>query len=42
MRFRPQVFQLFKTFVQTQRPAVDIESVATGETWWDMRMSKRV
>ena len=29
-----QVLQLFKEFVQTNRPGLDIEAVATGETWF--------
>ena len=28
-----QVLQLFKGFVAKNRPKVDIESIATGETW---------
>mmetsp|Transcript_47547 Transcript_47547/g.57573 ORF Transcript_47547/g.57573 Transcript_47547/m.57573 type:complete len:681 (+) Transcript_47547:221-2263(+) len=29
-----QVLQLFKSFVKTNRPILDIDSVATGETWF--------
>ena len=29
-----EIFALFKTFVKGQRPSLDIEKVATGETWF--------
>jgi signal peptide peptidase SppA len=29
-----EIFNLFKSFVKNQRPQLDIESVATGETWF--------
>ena len=29
-----EIFSLFKTFVKGQRPSLDIEKVATGETWF--------
>ena len=29
-----EIFSLFKTFVKGQRPELDIEKVATGETWF--------
>ena len=29
-----EIFALFKTFVKGQRPELDIEKVATGETWF--------
>ena len=29
-----QVFDLFKAFVARHRPQLDIEQVATGETWF--------
>lgn len=29
-----QILKLFKTFVATNRPSVDIEKIATGETWF--------
>lgn len=29
-----EIFRLFKDFVHTHRPCLDIDSVATGETWF--------
>jgi len=29
-----EIFNLFKGFVKSQRPQLDIENVATGETWF--------
>ena len=29
-----EIFNLFKSFVKNQRPQLDIENVATGETWF--------
>lgn len=29
-----EIFNLFKSFVKNQRPQLDIETVATGETWF--------
>merc|ERR1719199_384537 len=31
---QPNVYERFKAFVATQRPQLDIDAVATGETWF--------
>ena len=36
-----EIFTLFKTFVAGQRPALDIDAVATGETWFGEDALKR-
>ena len=36
-----QILKLFKTFVATNRPSVDIEKIATGETWFGADALKR-
>jgi signal peptide peptidase SppA len=36
-----EIFNLFKSFVASQRPQLDIESVATGDTWFGEDALKR-